>query len=381
VVDALAAAHDSGIVHRDLKPANIFLVSEQRRTQPKIVDFGIAKMNQGALGAGAAPSITRHGEVVGSPGYMSPEQARGLSRIGGAADIWAVCVVLYECIVGRQPFVGENYNAWLRSIIEDAASPTTDFGAGDEALWKILEKGLEKEPEDRWGSMRAFGAELAQWLLDRGVELDVCGDPVQQFLESPEKPAVLGVSGRRRLVSVHAGVASEAHTLKAAESSRPRFYDDEASYRESASPLTHTKRPEVTARMTRGVIALTAITVVAALAGVIAAFSVGAARNQDGVEQHGTRPAAVGAAPPSTPSRRAAAIESDPSAPLPPAITVESTADEPPPAVQQPSPAPSPSKRDAHRPVAEKVPAAHPSASKPAVHSPAAPAGELKDPY
>jgi eukaryotic-like serine/threonine-protein kinase len=177
VIDALAFAHRRGIVHRDLKPDNIFLARQTKRTQPKVVDFGIAKVEHGDLHRG----LTRNGTVLGSPGYMSPEQARGAADVDHRADVWAVCVVLYETVTGQSPFEGDNYNAMMRSIIEDTPQPITVFAAGDEELWAILERGLAKDRSVRWPTMRDLGKALAEWLLRRGVDRDVTGESLEQL--------------------------------------------------------------------------------------------------------------------------------------------------------------------------------------------------------
>jgi serine/threonine-protein kinase len=171
IAHALAAAHDKHIVHRDLKPENIYLSrSEDGSVQPKLIDFGVAKLGK----TETSERITAVGVVVGSPGYMAPEQARG-DDCDERADIWALCVVLYELVTGSLPFQGPNYNALLRAIIEDAAVPITEHGAGDEALWAILDRGLRKVPAARWESMRSLGQALSGWLMERGILEDVCG--------------------------------------------------------------------------------------------------------------------------------------------------------------------------------------------------------------
>ena len=120
IAEALVLAHGKGIVHRDLKPPNVFLAEEDERLQPKLVDFGIAKLTSAAEAAG---SLTVTGVPLGSPDYMSPEQARGSHDVDHRADIWSFSVLLYEAISGNTPFGGDNYNALMRAIVEDEPAP------------------------------------------------------------------------------------------------------------------------------------------------------------------------------------------------------------------------------------------------------------------
>lgn len=237
VVDALAVAHTRGIVHRDLKPDNIFLSRETRRTQPKIVDFGIAKMDQGV----ATRTLTRQGTVLGSPGYMAPEQARGSSTIDYRADIWAACVVLYECVTGQPAFEGDNYNALMRAIIEDTVVPITDLAAGDAALWAILERGLKKDPAERWQSARDLGAALAEWLVAHGVDVDIAGEPIRSWLE-PDS------SKGRDLLSVPPPASAAAQSDRSGLSlTRGDSVPGASSIRpspESTSAVVRTNRPQ-----------------------------------------------------------------------------------------------------------------------------------------
>src|SRR5262249_39378868 len=115
ICDALWLAHTKGIVHRDLKPDNLFVVQDEAGIQPTLVDFGIVKLQE----AVCESHLTKAGDVVGSPDYMSPEQARGLDDVTLSTDVWSFCVVLYEAVAGRTPFRGANYNALLRQIVED----------------------------------------------------------------------------------------------------------------------------------------------------------------------------------------------------------------------------------------------------------------------
>ncbi|HMJ12558.1 MAG TPA: protein kinase [Polyangiaceae bacterium] len=169
VAEALATAHAKGVVHRDLKPENIFVAQLDDRLQPKVVDFGIAK-------ADSTPRrITRAGAVVGSPDYMSPEQARGLEDVDQRADVWAFSVVLYECLTGSPPFADSSYEALLRDILEKPITPISERGIQDPELWAILERGLQKDRDQRYARMRDLGRALAHWLRSRWVDEDICG--------------------------------------------------------------------------------------------------------------------------------------------------------------------------------------------------------------
>ncbi|HKO46278.1 MAG TPA: protein kinase [Polyangiaceae bacterium] len=172
VADALAAAHAKGIVHRDLKPDNIFLSLEADQLRPKLLDFGIAKLESEA---GQNQQLTQSGAVLGSPGYMSPEQARGQSNIDHRTDIWSFSVVLYETLSGTSPFTGANYNSLMRSIVEDEPASLVTQLAADPPLWEIVQRGLCKNVEHRFATMNELGRALAEWLFNQGVFEDVSG--------------------------------------------------------------------------------------------------------------------------------------------------------------------------------------------------------------
>jgi serine/threonine-protein kinase len=188
IADALARAHANGIVHRDIKPENFFLAETDGRLQPKVLDFGIAKVDQAARG-----KITQAGTILGSPDYMSPEQARGDEDIDHRSDLWAFCIVLYECIAGQVPFEDENYNALLRKIIEDSPLPLTEGGALDARLWEVIEKGLQKKRDDRFLDMRELGTALAEWLMDAGITEDICGQSLRAAWLDPRPPLADGL--------------------------------------------------------------------------------------------------------------------------------------------------------------------------------------------
>jgi len=169
IADALAAAHNKGIVHRDVKPENVILANDEAgRLQPKLLDFGIASMVE------TDNKLTLDGAVLGTPDYMSPEQARGAVDIDHRTDVWSFSVVLYELLTGRLPFAGKNYNSLLGAIIHDHPTPILEYAAGDDQLWRVLERGLRKRAGERWETMRVMGEALALWLYERGVREDAC---------------------------------------------------------------------------------------------------------------------------------------------------------------------------------------------------------------
>jgi eukaryotic-like serine/threonine-protein kinase len=171
IAGALAAAHARGIVHRDIKPANIIAVRDEAGTyMPKIVDFGIAK-----LSSSGGRALTQTGTIIGSPEYMSPEQANGMLPVGEQTDVWALCVLLYELITGQRPFGGVTLAAIISAVFHQDPTPASRLADCDEDLWKIIERGLKKSPGDRWPSMRALGRALASWAAKRGITTDAAG--------------------------------------------------------------------------------------------------------------------------------------------------------------------------------------------------------------
>lgn len=189
IVDAMRYAHARGVLHLDLKPENIFIATRAGRVQPTLLDFGVACSIERD---GPLPRPVG-GTVTGSPGYMAPEQAEGRDDLDERADIWALCVVLYEAISGRRAFQGDSYASLARAVLQDEVTPFSELSVGDESLWTILECGLAKQRDRRFRTMQQLGRALARWLLVQGIDDDIAGnDLVATWQFRPPATAVEG---------------------------------------------------------------------------------------------------------------------------------------------------------------------------------------------
>jgi serine/threonine-protein kinase len=163
ILVGLAAAHDAGIVHRDLKPDNVFILREKAGLLDfvKIIDFGISKFDQ----AGAIhPRLTSSGAVLGTPCYMSPEQARG-TAVDPRSDLHSVGVILFESVTGRVPFAAQNFNELMFQIATGERPSARDFVPDlDPRFGAMIDRAMQRDPEKRYQSAREFQRELEAWM-------------------------------------------------------------------------------------------------------------------------------------------------------------------------------------------------------------------------
>ncbi|MEO8182830.1 MAG: protein kinase [Deltaproteobacteria bacterium] len=171
---AMTRAHEAGIIHRDLKPENVFIVRNDDEEIYKVFDFGIAKVEAPLLAAGA----TRTGSLLGTPSYMSPEQAEGVRNIDHRADIWALGVITYRCLLGRLPFAATTLPQLILAICARAMPVPSHHGPVPEGFDAWFARACARAPADRFDSARQASIELSA----------ILGDAVSLPEEAPSSP-------------------------------------------------------------------------------------------------------------------------------------------------------------------------------------------------
>ncbi len=158
---ALAAVHRAQVIHRDLKPENVFLTSMSGLGDiVKVLDFGVAKL----LSAAPGETLTQTGMVLGTPTYMAPEHARG-APIDTRSDLYAIGALMYEGLAGRAPFAGDNYNALLFAIQQNAPTPLGELRPDlAPALVHVIERALQRDADERFQTAEEMAEALAPWL-------------------------------------------------------------------------------------------------------------------------------------------------------------------------------------------------------------------------
>lgn len=161
IADAVEAAHRAGIIHRDLKPSNILI---DRTDDPYLIDFGLAK------GAGTNQGLTSNGQVLGTPAYMAPEQAR-CEDLAPATDIYSLGAVLYELTTGQAPYSGPTPVDILLQVLNlDPPSPRKVNPRVPRALAVIISRAMDKDPSRRYRSARAMQDDLQRFILDEPIQ-------------------------------------------------------------------------------------------------------------------------------------------------------------------------------------------------------------------
>jgi eukaryotic-like serine/threonine-protein kinase len=175
VCEALSAVHEASVIHRDLKPANIFLArGEHREDLVKILDFGVAKLESPEDGLLTTPSTT--GRPLGTPAYMSPEQAGG-ERVDRRSDLYSLGVILYEMVTGRRPFEAANFAGYVLHHTITAPIRPSELGPPGalipDELDRVILRCLEKDPEHRYQNANALAGDIRRLIPRRSMVMGI----------------------------------------------------------------------------------------------------------------------------------------------------------------------------------------------------------------
>lgn len=208
LADAIAHAHQRGVLHRDLKPSNVLL---DKQREPYITDFGLAKITDGSAG-----DVTMTGDVMGSPGYMAPEQALGRTHeISTATDVYGLGVIMYQVVTGHPPFRGETVAELLQHVIHtEPARPRSALGRVDRDISTICLRCMEKEPKAKYATAGELAEDLQRWLDGEPIKARAVGVAERTWKWMRRNPlmtaflvvtvflssiAVIGIESQRRL--------------------------------------------------------------------------------------------------------------------------------------------------------------------------------------
>jgi len=219
VLQALNVAHTRGVVHRDLKPDNLFLVSDGRGNRVvKVLDFGIAKVMDAAGGMG---SKTKTGVLLGTPGYMSPEQIKNSKGVDARSDLWSVGIILYELLSGAEAFPADNEFTRLTMVLTQDIRPIAQV-APQLAHWQtFFLRALSKDPAGRFQSAAEMSQALAAMISGSSSAQGRDGGTAVLSMQAPQ-PHSMGAHSMGAH-SMAAPQQSAAHAPQTQQAAQPRL--------------------------------------------------------------------------------------------------------------------------------------------------------------
>jgi serine/threonine-protein kinase len=206
VARAVAKAHEVGIVHRDLKPENIFIVQNDDAVLAKVLDFGIAKITGTNVGA-SAPG-TRSGALMGTPVYMSPEQAEGTKQVDYRSDLWSLGVIAYECLLGKRPFESEAIGSLVLAICTRPLPIPSQVGQVPSDFDAWFARACARDPGQRFPGAKEMARELRRIL--GGVATSRSGTPASPVAAQTSSSDAPG-SANRSLLAATTDPLSTSH--------------------------------------------------------------------------------------------------------------------------------------------------------------------------